>query len=243
MRLHVLFIFIMMISMFAQVMQSENTRLSILRPTSSVTHKWTYLPSGDDVTQQGIKEKQYALVQSPEVTYLQSDFINIGGCDMGMSIRYYVSTTNTHPIKFELVDEFENVVYSFVNDKPQLNMSTMTIGDRADIGILDGVEIARIRVSLSDAYNNNEAIYVDELELYSKNGAGVEYVAREPFNITTNPQWVIIESDNDSSVDIYSLSGTLIKTNAIHSGVNRIDISSGFYLLKIEGKTYKVLVP
>ena len=62
-------------------------------------------------------------------------------------------------------------------------------------------------------------------------------------HITTNPQWVIIESDNDSSVDIYSLSGTLIKTNAIHSGVNRIDISSGFYLLKIEGKTYKVLVP
>lgn len=242
MRFRVMLFFIVMISVFAQVMQSENTRLSILRTTSSVTHNWQYMPSGDVVTQQGIKEKQYALVLSPEVTYLLSDFINIGGCDMGMSIRYYVSTTNTHPIKFELVDEFENVVYSFVNDSPQLNMSTMTIGDRADIGIIEGVETARIRVSLSDAYNNNEAIYIDELELYSKNGASVENVIHQSERIEIDGCSMVINSDKDVFVEIYTLTGRLVKKNAICIGTNRIDLSSGVYLINLDNKYFKVLI-
>ncbi len=242
-RLSLLSCFVVLCTVFAQLSWSENTRLSILRPTSTVTHQWVYMPSGEAVTQQGLKNKQYPLTMLPEVSYMQSELINIEGCDLGFSVRYYVSTTNTHPIKVELVNETGNVIYSYVNNNPQLNESTMTMGDVAQIGILEDVKQAKIRLTLSKAYNKTEAINIDELELYSKNGAGVESVARKSVNIATCPQGIIINSEKDSTVEIYSLSGTLIKTNAIHAGVNRINISSGFYLLNIGGKAYKVIVP
>ncbi len=236
-------LYILMALMCILQLNATNTRISILRKSSSVTHQWTYLPSGEAMTQQGLKNNQYTLTQLPTATFIESELINVAGCDLEMSVRYYVATKSTHSIKIELVDDGGNVAYSFENEKPEVNTSAMTVGEVCPIGIIDNVEKVKIRLSLSKAYNDSEAIDIDELELYSKNGTGMEYVARESFNITTNPQGVIIEGENDSSVEVYSFSGTLIKNNAIHAGVNRIDVSSGFYILNIEGKTYKVIVP
>ncbi len=236
-------LFILMSLMCLSQLNAANTRISILRKSSSVTHQWIYMPSGETMTQNGLKNNQYTLTQLPKATYIESELINVAGCDLEMSVRYYVSTKSTHSIKIELVDNSDNVVYSFENEKPEVNASTMTVGDYATIGILDNVKQVKIRLSLSKAYNEIEAIDIDELELYSKNGTGVESIAWESFNITTNHQGIIIDSEKDSSVEVYSLSGTLIKTNAIHTGVNRINISSGFYLLNIGGKAYKVIVP
>ena len=236
-------LFILMSLMCLSQLNAANTRISILRKSSSVTHQWIYMPSGETMTQNGLKNNQYTLTQLPKATYIESELINVAGCDLEMSVRYYVSTKSTHSIKIELVDNSDNVVYSFENEKPEVNASTMTVGDYATIGILDNVKQVKIRLSLSKAYNEIEAIDIDELELYSKNGAGVDAVSGKSVNITIDPQGIIVGSEKDSSVEIYSLSGTLIKTNAIHAGVNRIEISSGFYLLHIEGKTYKVIVP
>lgn len=219
------------------------TRLSILRPTSSVTHQWMYMPLGENITQQGLKDKLYPLTYLPNVTYLQSELINIEGCDMGISVRYYVSTTDTHAIKIELVDENNNVIYSYVNDSPQLNTSTMTIGDIVKIGIINGAKKARIRVSLSDAYSADEEIYVNELELYSENGAGISDISISPLEINVEPNAMIVTSEKDSFVKIYTIDGVLIKNNAIYAGVNRIELSSGFYLVCIENKKYKIVVP
>ena len=236
-------LFILMSLMCLSQLNAANTRISILRKSSSVTHQWVYMPSGEIMTQNGLKNNQYTLTQLPTATYVESGLINVAGCDLEMSVRYYVSTKSTHSIKIELVDNSDNVVYSFENEKPEVNASTMTVGDYATIGILDNVKQVKIRLSLSKAYNETETIDIDELELYSKNGAGVDAVSGKSVNITIDPQGIIVGSEKDSSVEIYSLSGTLIKTNAIHAGVNRIEISSGFYLLNIEGKTYKVIVP
>lgn len=234
-------LFVVLSTMFSIELWSA-TRLSILRPTSSVTHQWEYLPSGETVTQQGISQKQYPLVQSPVVTYLQSEFINIDGCDMGMSVRYYVSTNDTHSLKFELVDENGNVVYSYVNDSPQINESTMTIGDKIDIGIIEGVKRARIRLSLSDAFDDDEAIYIDELELYSKNEASVENIVSESINIEATSQALIVNSDINAAIEIYTINGALVKKDAISIGANRIELSLGFYIVVIDGKKYKVVV-
>lgn len=222
---------------------ATNTRLSILRKMSSVTHQWTYMPSGEIMTQQGLKNNQYTLTQLPIETFIESEFITIAGCDLEMSVRYYVATKSTHSIKIELIDDSGNVVYSFEKEKPEINTSTMTVGEVIPIGIIDTADKVRIRLSLSKAYNESEAINVDELELYSKNGSGVNFVGLQNLNIKIGPQTIIIDSNKTANIDIYSLSGSLIKINAIHAGVNRINISSGFYLLNMEGKTYKVIVP
>ena len=234
---------LLVLSMATQMLWSANTRLLILRPTSSVTHQWEYMPSGDAVTQQGLKSKQYPLMQLPDVKYMQSELINIEGCDMGLRVRYYVSTKSTHAIKVELVDEKDAIIYSFTNEDPQLNESTMSIGDLAEIGIIDGATKARIRVSLSDAYSADEAIHVDEIELYSKNGAGVGHLSSTMLNISVEKNAIVINSDKDTYVKIYSLSGSCVKNNAICVGTNRIEISSGIYLLNLDGKIYKIIVP
>lgn len=236
-------LFILMALMCFVQLNATNTRISILRKTSSVTHQWVYLPSEETITQKGLKNNQYTLTKLPTETFIESEFINVAGCELEMSVRYYVATKSTHSIKIELIDDSGNVTYSFENENPIINTSTMTVGEVATIGILEDVQQVKIRLSLSKAYNESEAIDIDEVELYSKNGAGVKIVATQPFNITTDNQGIIIDSEINSKVEVYSLGGTLLKTNAIHAGVNRINISSGFYLLNIAGKTYKVIVP
>ncbi len=243
MKLRLLLFVIALVMVFLQGLQAQNVRLSILRSSGSVTHQWVYMPSGEIVTQQGLQNKQYSLIKLPSETCLESEFIAIEGCDMGLTVRHYVSTKRTHPIKIELVDEANDVLYSFVNEGADVNTSTMTSAADVAIGVLGGARKVKIRASLSDAYNDTEAIDILELELYSKNGTGVNEVESQSVKIIAESQHVIIESDIASMAQIYSISGTLVKENAICAGTNRIELSSGFYLLNLLGKTYKVIVP
>ena len=234
---------IALVMVFSQGLQAQNARLSILRPSGSVTHQWVYMPSSEIVTQQGLQNKLYPLLILPSETYLESEFIAIEGCDLGLTVRHYVSTKRTHPIKIELVDETNDVLYSFVNEGAEVNTSTMTTAADVAIGVLDRARKAKIRASLSDAYSDAEAIDILELELYSKNGSGVEEIESRILKVTAEPQHLIIESDIVSLVQIYSISGMLVKEYAICAGTNRFELSSGFYLLNLSGKTYKVIVP
>lgn len=243
---NVVLILAFIVSFFNEI-NSQNTRLSILRTYSSVTHEWKYMPSDDVVTKDGLKNNIYPLVLSPNKTYLQSEMINVYGCDMELSVRYYVSTKDTHPIKIELLDKNDNIVHSYINKNPELNDAYMTIADVDSIGIIPGIDCIKVRLSLSDAYNSTEIINVDELELYSKNGApqegGVENIETQTFSIVTEPNQLVINSDMPTIMQIYSLSGMLVKENAICPGTNRISISSGFYLLNIDGEVCKIIVP
>lgn len=232
-----------LVMVFSQGMLAENLRLSILRQTGSVTHQWVYMPSGEIVTQQGLQNKQYSLLKLPSETYLESDLIDIEGCDLGLTVRHYVSTKRTHPIKIELIDETNDVLYSFVNEGAEVNTSTMTTAADVAIGVLDRARKAKIRASLSDAYSDAEAIDILELELYSKNGSGVDEIESQLVKVVVEPQQLIIESGIASMVQIYSICGAHVKENAICAGTNRIELSSGFYLLNLLGKTYKVIVP
>ena len=243
MKLRFLLFMMALVMAFLQELQAQNARLSILRPSGSVTHQWVYMPSGEIVTQQGLQNKQYPLFKLPSETYLESELIAIEGCDLGLTVRHYVSTKRTHPIKIELVDETNDVLYSFVNEGAEVNTSTMTTATDVAIGVLEGASKAKIRASLSDAYSDAEAIDILELELYSKNGSGVEEIESRIVKVTAELQHLIIESDIVSLVQIYSISGMLVKENAICAGTNRIELSSGFYLLNLLGKTYKVIVP
>ncbi len=228
---------------FSQGLQAQNVRLSILRPTGSVTHQWMYMPSKEVVTQQGLQNKQYPLQKLPSETYLESDLIDIEGCDLGLTVRHYVSTKRTHPIKIELVDETNEVLYAFVNEGADVNTTYMTSAAEVAIGVLEGVKKTKIRASLSDAYSDAEAIDILEFELYSKNGTGVDEVELHSAKVVAEPQQLIIESGIASMVQIYSICGAHVKENAICAGTNRIELSSGFYLLNLLGKTYKVIVP
>ena len=237
--------FVVFSAVFAQLSWSANIRLSILRPTSSVTHKWEYMPSKEDVTQDGLKNKQYPLTMLPEVNYMQSELINIEGCDLGLSVRYYVATERTHPIRIELVDENDNVIYSYVDEDSELNKATMTMSEVAQIGVLDKVKTARIRASISDSYGVDEAIYIEELELYSKNGlpAGVATISSQLSNLVLEPGTIIVNSNRDDIMEVYTLGGALIKSNAICVGPNRIKLASGFYIVKLDNVYHKVVIP
>ena len=50
---------IALVMVYSQGLQAQNARLSILRPSGSVTHQWVYMPSGEIVTQLGLQNKQY----------------------------------------------------------------------------------------------------------------------------------------------------------------------------------------
>lgn len=243
MKLRFLLFMMALVMAFSQELQAQNARLSILRPSGSVTHQWVYMPSGEIVTQQGLQNKQYPLQKLPSETYLESEFIAIEGCDLGLTVRHYVSTKRTHPIKIELVDEMNDVLYSFINEGADVNISTMTSAADLAIGVLEDAKKIKIRASLSDAYSDAEAIDIMELELYSKNGGGVEDVESQLVKVVVEPQQLIIQSDVVSIVQVYSINGALVKENAICAGTNRIELSSGFYLLNLSGKTYKVIVP
>ena len=229
--------------MISQEVYAQNVRLSILRPTSSVTHQWVYMPSGEVVTQQGLQNKQYPLVKMPSETYVESEYIDIEGCDLGLTIRHYVSTKKTHPIKIDLIDENGGVLYSFVNEGAEVNTSTMTMAGEALIGVVDGAKKAKIRALLSDAYSDAEAIDIMELELYSKNGSGIECAELELIKVAVESQYLIIKSDVASMAQIYSINGALIKENAICKGANRIELLSGFYLVKLDNTIYKIIIP
>ena len=114
-------LFILMALMCLVQLNASNIRLSILRKSSSVTHQWVYMPSSEIMTQQGLKNNQYTLTKLPTETFIESEFITIDGCDLEMSVRYYVATKSTHSIKIELIDESGNVAYSFENETPKVN--------------------------------------------------------------------------------------------------------------------------
>lgn len=215
------------------------TRLSILRPTSSVTHQWYYLPVGDVVTQQGLKDESYPLViNNGTKTLLRSETININGCDLGMTVRYKVSTKNTHPVNFELVDDFGNVWYSFVEESPEINTSTMTMGHVVNIGKIEGASNVSIQVSLSDATLSDEAINIIELELYSYNGlaveTGIDNIFDDAYEVSVSRGQVNIKSEKQSEVEIYDISSRLIKTDVVCPGINEIKLPVGFYIINID---------
>ncbi len=223
-------------------MVNAATRLSILRSSGSVTHQWEYMPSGETVTQQGLKNKQYPLTLLPSATYIQSEPINIEGCDLGLTVRYNVASSSNHAVRVELVDEAGNVVYSHFNEDINITLQ-LSVGEEFVIGEIPGVKSARLRVSLSDAYDADEAINLIELELYSKNGAGVETVTTRGFSVKAELNALIVNSMKNTVVEIYNLNGEMVKNNAISIGENRININSGFYILNLDGDVYKVFVP
>ncbi|MBE6318841.1 MAG: hypothetical protein E7081_07715 [Bacteroidales bacterium] len=237
MRQRVFLFLVILMSVFSQNIYS-GTRLSILRPKSSVTHQWQYLPSGETVTQQGLRDKQYPLSLNPLATYLQSEEINVEGCDLGMTVRYYVSTVDTHALKFELVDADGKVWYSFIEENPELNTSTMTIGHDVHIGKIKDAKKVMIKVSLSDAYKSDESINIDELELYSHNGAGINDVIDDNQEIKIVDNSLIINSIRDSYIEICDLSGKVIK-NDIYKGENQITLPFGFYIIKFDDNSIK----
>lgn len=240
MKLRVLLYSIIATLAFSQSLNAA-TRLSILRQSGSVTHQWQYMPSGDTITQQGIKSKQYPITLLPTATYIESEFIAIEGCDLEMTISYNVATADTHSAKVELIDENGNTIYSFVNEEFQAS-SQLTGGEIITIGVLQESTKAKIRVSLSEAYNSNEAINITALELYSKNGAGISNITTDDINISCQQQSLIVSSDKNTTLEVISTEGSLVKKCAILPGENHISLSPGLYIIKVGSHTRKIII-
>ena len=241
MNLRMFLLSISVLLAFTQSLNALNTRLSILRQSGTVTHQWKYMPSGVEVTQQGLKSKQYPLVLLPSATYIESDMINIEGCDLEMSISYFVATSDTHSVKVELIDENDCVIYSYYNEDFQAS-SQLSGGATMTIGILQNAKKAKIRVSLSDAYNVSEAINVKELELYSKNGAGINSISTNGISVKSESNTLIVSSDKSTTLEVISTEGVIIKKCTIHPGENQLTLSPGLYIIKVDTKTYKILI-
>lgn len=242
MNLRMFLLSISVLLAFTQSLNALNTRLSILRQSGSVTHQWKYMPTGEEVTQQGLKSKQYPLVLLPSATYIESEMINIEGCDLEMSISYFVATSDTHSVKVELIDENDCVIYSYYNEDFQAS-SQLSGGATMTIGILPNAKKAKIRVSLSDAYNNNEAINVKELQLYSKNGAGINTISTNGISVKSESHKLIVSSDKNTSLEIITTRGAIVKKCAIFPGENHFSLYPGIYIIKIGTKAHKISIP
>ena len=183
-------------------------------------------------------------MQAGEPTYLESDYIGVVDCDMEMSISYFVTKTTTKSIKIELIDREENVVFTYVNDNRQVNSATKQIVETVEIGLLENVSAVKIRISLSAANKEGDAINVDDLQLYSINGqTGIDSVGLNCKNISIEGKSLLINSNEDSILDVYTLIGTIVSKNAICKGANRIILSSGLYIIKWGDYSQKVLIP
>ena len=239
---HILFVLIAVVSLLQ--VDAQNVRLTWLRTTKAPTNSWIYMPSGDSVTFSGLKSKMYPLKQTDDgATYLESEFIGVIDCDMTMDISYYTTTSTTKSIKIEMIDRQDNVVYSFVNDDFYVGSSLMA-AETIKIGVLENVSSVKIRISLSKSNKSTEAINLEELQLYSTNGQdGVETILTNPQNIRVEGQLLMVESPKNSFLEVYSMTGALISKNAICKGANRIMLSSGLYLIKLDDYTQKVLIP
>ena len=235
-----LFVIFAVISMVQ--INAQNVKLTRLYKSKAPTHAWIYMPSGDSVTHTGLKSNQYPLMQASEPTYLESEYIGVVDCDMEMSISYYVTKTTTKSIKIELIDRQENVVFTFVNNNREV-YSSMQVVEIVKIGLLENVSAVKIRLSLSAAKNDEDAINIDDLQFYSTNGqTGVESILTNPQNISIEGQSLVVNSEEDSFLEVYSTTGALISKNAICKGANRIMLSSGLYLIKLGNYSQKVLI-
>jgi len=71
-------------------------------------------------------------------------------------------------------------------------------------------------------------------------GTSVEMPADEPI-IRTNSNGIQIVLDSYSTVELFSLSGVLLEKKYI-TGTSEIEIGHGVYILRINGKTYKIVL-
>ena len=235
--------FVLIAIIFLLHVNAQNVGLTRLYKSKAPMHSWIYMPSGDSVTHTGLKSNQYPLMQVGEPTYLESEYIGIVNCDLEMAISYFITTKTTKSIKIELIDKQENIVYTHINDNRQVNQS-MQVVETVKIGLLENVSTVKIRMSLSAANKEGDAINVDELQLYSTNGENiVESVVSQCQNISIEGHTLIVDSNIDSTIEVYTITGALISKNAISKGINRIILSSGLYLIKLNNYSQKISIP
>lgn len=225
------------------IAQSVNAeRISILRRTGSITHNWTYQPSGDVVTRDGMKNKVYPLTLQPSETYLISEPIDLSGYEnIEMRVTYYVATTGTHPLKMELIGVDGEVLFSDVESKPSLNTSTMSIGHSVSVAETE-LSTVRIKLSLSNSYSDAEKINIEEFEIYGDVLNGVESVTNDCQAKVSVAQCVIsIEPSDTIECKLFSILGTCVYSEKINNPTE-IEVPAGLYVLRLGDFTQKILV-
>jgi hypothetical protein len=111
-------------------------------------------------------------------------------------------------------------------------------------------------VASSDTFNTNpelptsgSILWVDDFSMDYTSSASLNENANDYFKAYPNPvtDELRLRSDKDETVEIYSISGKLVKTISIAQGVEKIvscnDLESGIYMIQREnGKTVKLTV-
>lgn len=146
---------------------------------------WYYSATGEEVQAAGIKGRKYPVAMLPEETYLISTPIAIANYEtLGFSCSYYVATKQTHAVALDVLDDNDEVVYSYTfSGTPS---SEMSVG-----GYVSGVEInspvVRFKLRLSDAYNATEIAYINEIQIYGPlKEWSQRVVSLLPYEITEN---------------------------------------------------------
>lgn len=138
--------------------------ISKFSATKEPTTQWYYVPSNILLESSGIKNREYPIVTYPEPQYIISSPIAIANYEsIGVSCSYHVATSSTHPLKVEIIDENDKVVFSHNFDgTPNVELA---MGGYVDDITLQS-EIVRFKFSLSTAYNETEIAYIDEVQVY-----------------------------------------------------------------------------
>lgn len=143
---------------------------------------------------------------------------------------------NPDGVQYSNGDEIPNgFMYLFVYPENGETVQSITInGAPADLGDLE-------------TYGNIEISVVGNIDIvaeFSGETTGVEDASADAgLKIYSVKGAVIIDSEEVVSADIYTASGTLVRSVTAISGNNQIALPSGFYMVKVGTTTQKVVVP
>ena len=224
-------IFIVLLCLFSSKISNAQNFITHILSGEKCTHTWYYMPKGDTLTIDGLKDKSYPIKLKPSETYIISEPINIS-CfkNIGVDYRYYVATNRNHTLSVDLLNLNEDVFATY-ELSGTINTSTKTIG-----GYFTGLNfdepVIKIKFRLTGAYSESEFANINEFQLY---GTKKEWKERsihllDPIISSNNVKlnWVTVDDAVKYDV-IYkkdnTTSSTTISITAIDSLIQTVELN------------------
>lgn len=76
-----------------------------------------------------------------------------------------------------------------------------------------------------------------------RTATGVSLEKVSPFTVSASKQAIVIDAPSECEYAIYGITGNCIATGKLTLGKNQIAQSSGIYIVRINGKSYKLIIP
>lgn len=111
-----------------------------------------------------------------------------------------------------------------------------------NVAVPDGTKQARLRLAAWNA-DMNSPVTVRELSV-AGSVSGVEAPLADVASVTSGTGWMEIKASLAGSAEyfVYSSDAALVKRGVLHGMAERVDLPSGFYVVKVGNEAFRVIV-